>query len=158
MRGDRWLALVLASGLIAALLTATAPAADLDEIVARGELVWAADQEGGGPHVFPDPADPRRLTGFEFDLAALVAEELGVKPRFQQGQWDRLPLLLGSTADCVINGIELTPQRQRDYHCSRPYFAYALQLLTRRDSPLDAFKKLSAVGPAGGWRVRSCSA
>jgi len=153
VRGDRWLALVLASGLTAALLTATAPAADLDEIVARGELVWAADQEGGGPHVFPDPADPRRLTGFEFDLAALVAEELGVKPRFQQGQWDRLPLLLGSTADCVINGIELTPQRQRDYHCSRPYFAYALQLLTRRDSPLDAFKKLSAVGPAGGWRV-----
>jgi hypothetical protein len=28
---------------------------------------WAADQEGGGPHVFPDPADPRRLTGFEVE-------------------------------------------------------------------------------------------
>jgi polar amino acid transport system substrate-binding protein len=140
------------SMLVAGLIS-TAAAADLDEVVARGELIWAADQEGGGPHVFPDPADPQKLSGFEVDLAALLAEELGVKPRFQQGQWDRLPLLLGRTADCVINGIELTPERHRDYHCSRPYFAYSLQLLARRDSALDTFDKLSAPGPKGRWRV-----
>ena len=134
-------------------LTAATVAADLDEVVARGELIWAADQEGGGPHVFPDPADPRRLTGFEVELAALLAEELGVKPRFQQGQWDRLPLLLGRAADCVINGIELTPERLRDYSCSRPYFAYSLQLLARRDGPVDAFHTLAAPGPEGRWRV-----
>ena len=111
-------------------------AAELAEVRARGELVWAADQEGGGPHVFPDPADPRRLTGFEVDLADLLAAELGVKARFQQGQWDRLPLLLGRSADCVINGFELTAERKRDYRCSRPYFAYALQLVGRRgESP-----------------------
>ena len=138
--------------LVGGMAVATA-AADLDEVVARGELVWAADQEGGGPHVFPDPADPRQLTGFEVDLAALLAEELGVKPRFQQGQWDRLPLLLGRTADCVINGIELTPERQRDNHCLRPYFAYSLQLIARRDGPIDAFGKLAATGPKGRWRV-----
>ena len=138
---------------IVAGLSAITSAAELEEVVARGDLVWAADQEGGGPHVFPDPADPRRLTGFEVDLAALVAEELGVKPRFQQGQWDRLPLLLGRTADCVINGIELTPERQRDNHCSRPYFAYSLQLLARRDGPIDSFGRLAAPGPEGRWRV-----
>ena len=134
-------------------LPSAAAAADLDAILARGELIWAADQEGGGPHVFPDPADPQRLTGFEVDFAALLAEELGVKPRFQQGQWDRLPLLLGRSADCVINGIELTPERQRDYRCSRPYFAYSLQLLARRDAVLTAFDKLAAHGPEGRWRV-----
>ena len=134
-------------------LAAATAAADLDEVVARGELIWAADQEGGGPHVFPDPANPQRLTGFEVDLAALLAEELGVKPRFQQGQWDRLPLLLGRTADCIINGIELTPERHRDYHCSRPYFAYSLQLLARRDGPVDTFHTLAAPGPEGRWRV-----
>ena len=39
------------------LLAAAAPAraAELDEVLRRGELVWAADQEGGGPHVFADP-------------------------------------------------------------------------------------------------------
>ncbi|MEI6241382.1 MAG: ABC transporter permease subunit [Planctomycetia bacterium] len=126
---------------------------ELAAVVARGELVWAADQEGGGPHVFLDPDAPGRLTGFEVGLADLIAAELGVKARFQQGQWDRLPLLLGHTADCVINGIELLPERLRDYHCSRPYFAYGLQLLARRDGPLDAVEKLAAQGPAGRWRV-----
>ena len=85
--------------LLGTVVCGAAAAAELDVIRERGELVWAADQEGGGPHVFLDPADPARLTGFEVELAALIAAELGVKPRFQQGQWDRLPLLLGRTAD-----------------------------------------------------------
>jgi polar amino acid transport system substrate-binding protein len=144
---------LLVAVVIVGCLPAATAAADLDAVLSRGELIWAADQEGGGPHVFPDPADPRRLTGFEVELAALLAEELGVKPRFQQGQWDRLPLLLGRTADCVINGIELTPERRRDYHCSRPYFAYSLQVLARRDGPVDALEKLGVPGPKGRWRV-----
>jgi polar amino acid transport system substrate-binding protein len=144
---------LLVAVVIVGCLPAATAAADVDAVLSRGELIWAADQEGGGPHVFPDPADPRRLTGFEVELAALLAEELGVKPRFQQGQWDRLPLLLGRTADCVINGIELTPERRRDYHCSRPYFAYSLQVLARRDGPVDALEKLGVPGPKGRWRV-----
>jgi len=144
-----WPCLVAALTLSAVL----APAAELDAVVARGELVWAADQEGGGPHVFPDPDAPGRLTGFEVELAELLAAELGVKARFQQGQWDRLPLLLGRSVDCVINGIELLPERRRDYACSRPYFAYGLQLIARRGSPLDSFERLSAPGSAGQWRV-----
>jgi len=136
-----------------ALGVARGVAADLAAVVARGELAWAADQEGGGPHVFLDPKDPRRLTGFEVDLADLLASELGVSPRFQQGQWDRLPLLLDRSVDCVINGIELTPERERDYRCSRPYFAYALQLLARRDGRLDSFERLGSSGPSGRWRV-----
>jgi polar amino acid transport system substrate-binding protein len=53
----------------------------------------------------------------------------------------------------VINGIELTPERRRDYACSRPYFAYALQLIGRRDGPLTALHTLTDAGPAGPWRV-----
>jgi polar amino acid transport system substrate-binding protein len=130
-----------------------AAAAELDEVVQRGELVWAADQEGGGPHVFPDPDVPTRLTGFEVELADLIARELGVKARFQQGQWDRLPLLLDRSADCVINGFELTPERRRDYGCSRPYFAYALQLVGRRGAAPAALADLAGPGPRGAWRV-----
>ena len=141
----RWLAVIA--------LSSVAVAAELDEVRSRGELVWAADQEGGGPHVFPDPADPRRLTGFEVDFAELIAAELGVKARFQQGQWDRLPLLLDQTADCVINGIELTPERRRDYGCSRPYFGYALQMVGRRGAAPVSLADLAAAGPRGSWRV-----
>jgi polar amino acid transport system substrate-binding protein len=128
-------------------------AAELDEVRGRGELVWAADQEGGGPHVFPDPADPRKITGFEVEFAELIAAELGVKARFQQGQWDRLPLLLDQAADCVINGIELTPERRRDYTCSRPYFGYALQVVGRRGAPPALLADLAEPGPRGPWRV-----
>jgi polar amino acid transport system substrate-binding protein len=146
----RWRALALA---VFGAAIAPAAAAEIDAVIARGELVWAADQEGGGPHVFPDPDAPGRLTGFEVALADLLAGELGVKPRFQQGQWDRLPLLLGRSADCVINGFELTPERQRDYRCSRPYFAYGLQLVTRRDGPVDGVERMASPGPRGPWRV-----
>jgi polar amino acid transport system substrate-binding protein len=140
---------------VAARIVAVGPAAaaELDEIVRRGALVWAADQEGGGPHVFPDPDKPTRLTGFEVELADLIAGELGVEARFQQGQWDRLPLLLGRSADCVINGFELTPERRRDYGCSRPYFAYALQLVGRRNAAPATLADLAGPGPRGTWRV-----
>jgi polar amino acid transport system substrate-binding protein len=147
---------VVWSGCLVSVLAVLAPpsvAADLDAVLRRGELVWAADQEGGGPHVYADPKSPERLEGFEVEFAELIAKELGVKARFQQGQWDRLPLLLDGTADCVINGIELTPERRRDYACSRPYFAYALQLIGRRDSPPASLAALGTAAPAGGWRV-----
>jgi polar amino acid transport system substrate-binding protein len=143
----------LAVSLVASLVATACPAAELNEVRRRGELVWAADQEGGGPHVFPDPADPRRITGFEVEFAALIAGELGVKARFQQGQWDRLPLLLDQSADCVINGIELLPERRRDYGCSRPYFGYALQMVGRRAAPPAALADLAEPGPNGPWRV-----
>ena len=138
---------------LVAVAAAWAAAAEFDEIRTLGELVWAADQEGGGPHVFPDPADPRRLTGFEVEFAELLAGELGVKARFQQGQWDRLPLLLDQSADCVINGIELTPERRRDYGCSRPYFGYALQMVGRRGAPPATLADLAEPGPTGAWRI-----
>ena len=98
---------IVAVACVVAATVSWAGAAELEEIHSRGELIWAADQEGGGPHVFPDPADPRRLSGFEVEFAKLLAGELGVKARFQQGQWDRLPLLLDQSADCVINGLRL---------------------------------------------------
>ena len=156
---SRWIRLFLLvlTGLTACDFVGTWPqasaAADLEAVRARGELVWGADQEGGGPHVFPDPDNPAMLRGFEVDLAAMLAEELGVLARFQQGQWDRLPLLLGRSTDCILNGIELTAQRNRDYRCSRPYYAYALQLLARRDSPLAAFEQLLTTAPRGRWQV-----
>jgi polar amino acid transport system substrate-binding protein len=144
---------LLTVGVMAISATTGAWARELDAVRARGELVWAADQEGGGPHVFLDPAQPGLVKGFEVEFAELLAQELGVRARFQQGQWDRLPLLLETSADCVINGYELLPERQRDYLCSRPYFAYALQLVGRRGEAPAAFADLQLPGPAGDWRV-----
>src|SRR5262249_52285290 len=121
--------------------TATADA--LETIQRRGTLIWGADQEGGAPYVFPDPGNPSHLIGFEVDLADLLAQELGVKAQFQQGQWDRVPLMLGNNQiDIALNGYERTPLRMRDYQCSRPYYVYGLQLIAKTDSPIHSWDEL----------------
>ena len=104
----------------------------LDRIRGRGTLVWGADQEGGGPFVYPDPNDPTQLVGFEVELAQLIAEHLGVRPEFSQGQWDKLPDLLDrGDIDLVLNGYEWSTNRAARYGLSIPYYIYELQLLGR---------------------------
>lgn len=104
----------------------------LDMVRSRGVLIWGADQEGGGPYVFPDPSDPQRLKGFEVDLARLIAVELGVKARFFQADWTTLPEFLeNNTIDVVLNGYEWTPGRAERMTATRPYYIYELQLMGR---------------------------
>lgn len=126
----------------------------------RGEFVWGADQEGGGPYVFGDDKDPdnlEKLQGFEVELANELAKELSVlakrpiKARFQQGQWENIPSMIGNTVDVALNGFELTPARQRDYRCTRPYYIYGLQLMARNDAPLTSWSDLKE--PGKSWTV-----
>lgn len=106
----------------------------LAKVRQRGELIWGADQEGGGPFVFPSADDPNRLEGFEVELAQLLAEHIGVRAKFAQGQWDKLPELLDrNDIDVVLNGYEWTPNWAAKYGCSIPYYIYELQLLGRQD-------------------------
>lgn len=108
----------------------------LDAIRQRGALIWGADQEGGGPFVFPRDDDPTQIRGFEVELAESIAGQLGVRAQFQQGQWDKLPDLLDrGDIDLVLNGYEWTPSRADRYGTSIPYYIYELQLLARKDDP-----------------------
>src|SRR5262245_32358521 len=75
-------------------------------------LKWGADSEGGAPYVFQDPADPKRIIGFEVDLMEALAKELGVTAEFVQNSWDGLiPGLDGGQYHVAVNGIEITPDR-----------------------------------------------
>lgn len=108
----------------------------LRRVQQRGVLIWGADQEGGGPFVYPSASDPNRLEGFEVDLAKLIADSMGVKPQFQQGQWEKLADLLDrGDIDIVLNGYEWTPVRAERYGVSLPYYIYELQLLARKGDP-----------------------
>ena len=126
---------------VSALLLASRPwpacAADhLREIQRRGVLLWGADAEGGAPYVYPDPLRPDQLVGFEFELAEALAGKLGVKARMVQNQWDQLiPALERGNFDIVLNGLELTADNQQRIAMSQPYFVYAQQIVTRRETP-----------------------
>lgn len=124
------------SAALAVVASAPRPArADLlDDIRRRGAMIWGGDQEGGGPFIYPDLADPSHVVGFEVELAELLAADLGVKARFFQGDWNTLPELLRSGAiDIILNGFEWTDERASRMAASRPYYVYELQLLARHD-------------------------
>jgi polar amino acid transport system substrate-binding protein len=107
----------------------------LQEIRARGVLLWGADAEGGAPYVYPDPQKPERLIGFERELAEALAAKLGVKAQMVQNQWDQLiPALDRGNFDIILNGLELTSENQQHLAMSQPYFVYAEQIVTRKDA------------------------
>lgn len=127
MKLFRWLL-----GLMVILAPAALDADQWEAIQQRGTLRWGADEEGGGPYVFPDPADPTRRMGFEVELADLLAQRLGVRAEFCQGQWDRLPdLVQRGDIDLVLNGYEWTPVWAERFGTTVPYYVYDLQLLAR---------------------------
>ena len=153
--GFRQLALFLL--LIGNLLFPTGAVAQqtLDQIKAGGVLVWGADQEGGGPYVYPRDDDKGRVTGFEVDLAAALAQALGVRAQFFQGPWDQMPSLLETKkVHVVLNGYEWTPARIEAMAATIPYYVYGLQLLARSDdASIASFEDLKKPGPRGKRRV-----
>jgi polar amino acid transport system substrate-binding protein len=145
------------------LFVTSAWADTLERVKQQGFFVWGADEEGGGPYVYPDPAAPGQRTGFEVELAALLASELGtelgrsVEGRFSQGPWEKLPDLLGTgRIDMVLNGYEWSPERAQLMASTAPYYIYELQLLARSgDDGLKSWEELAArsrpkVGVLGG--------
>ena len=106
----------------------------IEEIQKRGYLLWGSDAEGGAPYIFPDPKDPSKLIGFEVDLAEEIAGELGVHAKQAQNAWDSLiPALKRGDSDIAMNGIEITPRREKDVLFSRPYYIYTEQLVVSKD-------------------------
>jgi polar amino acid transport system substrate-binding protein len=98
-------------------------------------LRWGGDQEGGGPYIFTADDAPTQITGFEVDLAAALAREMGRRPVFVQCDWNRmLQVLDRGNIDLAINGYEYSAERGARYLASLPYYIYELGLCTRRDN------------------------
>ena len=127
-----WVAAVMASLAV----WSTAQAADtLQRLQQQGVLKWGADAEGGAPYVFPDPQKPERLIGFEVDLAEALARKLGVRAEMVQNQWDGLvPALKRGNFDIALNGLELTDEHRQQIAMTRPYYVYAQQIVTRKNT------------------------
>jgi len=136
-------------------LDRSARADALGAVQARGVLRYGSDMEGGGPYAFPDPRSPREVTGFEVEMMARLADDLGVAATFSQGQWDQLLAVLDSgRIDVVVNGYEWTEARQRDYLATRPYYVYQLQLMGRKGGSAKSWSDLSRPRPDGRpWTV-----
>jgi polar amino acid transport system substrate-binding protein len=135
----RALGFAVATAATATLATAAcAPTAQpagggLARIAAQGELLWGADEQGGEPYAYEDPARGGALVGFEVDLADALAESLGVRARMVQNDWSTLiPSLERGTFDVALNGVEVTAARAARVSFTRPYYIFAERLCARR--------------------------
>jgi len=131
--------------LSALLLTASAAsthAADLlDAVKSRGTLRVAV--EGTYPPFnFKDKGE---LTGFDVDVAKLLAGKLGVKAEFTTIEWNGiLAGLAAGKYDVIVNQVGLTPKREEAFDFTVPYTYSAPQLIVRKDEKRE-FKSLDAL-------------
>ncbi len=96
------------------------------------ELRWAGDAEGGAPFVEADPARPDVVSGFDVDVASLLARGLHRTPRFVQITFTSLDQSIArGDADVALSGIEDTPARRAVLSTTVPYYEFREVLSVR---------------------------
>jgi len=91
----------------------------LERIKAKGEITIAMEGTWA-PWTYHDAND--NLVGFDVEIGQAIADKLGVKARFIEGEWDGLLAGLESGRyDIMINGVDITPERAKKYEFSTPY-------------------------------------
>lgn len=100
----------------------------------RPVLRWAAATDSNAPYAFFNAEN--QLVGFEKEIIEALAKEMGKRPVFVPNDWDGLiPGLGRGLYDCVICGIEITPEKATEVLFSDPYYVTFEQLVNRRGSP-----------------------
>jgi len=112
-----------------------------------GKLQWGSDFVSGAPYVFKDPANPNNLVGFEVEIAAAMANLMGITPKQVETDYGHLEqALLANQFDFAMNGWEITSDRQKTELFSDPYYRYGQQIVVRSDdSRFSAYTKDSVV-------------
>jgi len=101
---------------------------------AQPVLRWAADPNSNAPYAFY--AQGKELAGFEYEIINAVARRLGRRAEFVQNDWSGLiPGLHRDLYDCVICGIEITPEKANEVSFSVPYYYTFEQFVGRRGAP-----------------------
>ena len=101
---------------------------DSKKIVIAMEGHWA-------PWTYHDESG--ELVGYDTEVGKAIADKLGVEAEFVEGEWDGLFAGLdGGRYDAIINGVEVTEQREEKYDFTTPY-AYIKTALVVADSNND---------------------
>ena len=84
------------------------------------------------------------ISGFDVDLANMLAKELGKKLSIQDMDWDSLiPAVQTGRIDCVISGMTATDQRKENVDFSTPYYTPKFAMIYRRDNEVKTIKDLN---------------
>jgi polar amino acid transport system substrate-binding protein len=125
-------ALLLGSALWASVAAAQTPA----------ELRWAGDAEGGAPFVEADPARPDVVSGFDVEVAGLLAQGLHRAPQFVMITFSSIDQSIArGDADIGLSGIEDTPARRTVLSTTIPYYEFR-EVLSVRTADASRFRTL----------------
>jgi polar amino acid transport system substrate-binding protein len=109
----------------------------------QAELTWAGDPEGGAPFVEADPTNPNKVTGFDVEIAELIARGVNRTPRFLFVPYASIDQAIGrGTADIGLSGMEDTPARRAAMATTIPYYAFR-EVLAVRDGDAQTLRRLS---------------
>lgn len=110
----------------------------LDRILFRGEL--RVGMSGDMPPLNMTTKEDK-IIGLDADLAALMAEAMGVKLNIQKMAFAQLlPALEAGSIDMIISNMTMTPDRNMKVAFVGPYFTSGKGLLTKRSALGDAMK------------------
>jgi len=127
----------VAAALFAGLLTCVPPAA-----AQQPEFRWAGDAEGGAPFVEADPARPDVVSGFDVEIAELLARGLYRAPRFVMITFSSIDQSIArGDAEIGLSGIEDTPARRAVLSTTIPYYEFR-EVLSVRTADASRFRTL----------------
>lgn len=119
-------------------VAAPATADTLEEIIKRGELRVAV-QTQGPPFSFMDKNGER--TGSSVEFCRLMAEEMGVKIKFLDYDWDGLiPALLSGKADLLAADMTANLKRALKVSFSEPFYESGTIIFTKKDAPYETLE------------------
>ena len=135
--------MILASTMLSRLFVLVLVLNGLMPLHAQQLLRWGGDAEGGAPFVEADPSDPAKLVGFDVEIAALIARELGRTPQFLQVQFTSLDQSAKRRDfDIGLSGVEDIPARRQSLAASIPYYEFR-EVLTVRHGDRDRYRRLA---------------
>ncbi|HUK33816.1 MAG TPA: ABC transporter permease subunit [Vicinamibacterales bacterium] len=107
------------------------------------EFRWAGDAEGGAPFVEADPARPDVVSGFDVEVAELLARGLRRVPRFVMITFSSIDQSIArGDADIGLSGIEDTPARRAVLSTTIPYYEFR-EVLSVRTADAPRFQSLA---------------
>ena len=122
---------LLALGILA--VQGPARAADLLQESKKRGVLRIAMEGTYPPFNYKDPKTGQ-LTGYDVDVAKLVANKLGLRPEFVATEW--AAILAGLAAgkyDIIVSQVGITPRREQAFDFSRPYTYSQPQLIVRKN-------------------------
>ena len=119
----------------------------LAQIQEKGEIVVAMEGTWS-PWTYHDEND--ELVGYDVEVAKAIAEKLGVKATFVEGEWDGL--FAGMDAgryDIVVNGVDITEERAQKYDFTEPYaYNRTAIIVTKDNDEIQSFEDLDGKNTA----------